>query len=196
MCCSQVCILPRLLSPTQVRHGPAPSSTSKHGTDDVDGSADANVTLVLKRVMSERGPDVRLSGLREAYFGQLVQKAKVSQVGAWGWCRANLLQMCARLPANMQMCYERLHCDDAGGANSAVQTWRPSCTQNPQCHGQVRHNTTCVDTILRPSLYNCICRSQTNWGAQTSCLRVMLMWCALLRALRSGLAAMCGWCSG
>lgn len=47
-------------------------------------SHDTNSKYVLKRVFTEKGPKVRLAGLREAYFGRLLQQrsAPVLQVAS------------------------------------------------------------------------------------------------------------------
>ena len=37
------------------------------------GSVEAGGKFILKRIFTERGPKVRLAGLREAYFGKLLQ---------------------------------------------------------------------------------------------------------------------------
>ena len=43
-----------------------------------NSSQEQSEKYVLKRVFTERGAKVRLAGLREAYFGKLLQKSGVS----------------------------------------------------------------------------------------------------------------------
>lgn len=65
-----------LISSIQISNGEAYKLTSTmtaSGQRQQSGSGDIGSKYVLKRIFTERGPRVRLAGLREAYFGRLLQ---------------------------------------------------------------------------------------------------------------------------
>ena len=62
------------------------STVTAAGQKQQSGSGGVGSKYVLKRIFTERGPRVRLAGLREAYFGRLLQNnTAVLQVAVAHW---------------------------------------------------------------------------------------------------------------